>query len=138
MSILVWSHIGGLLVSTPYLLLKADIHTIPVAYWPFFGILAVLILVALTSFYKAVQTSPISLISPIVSAHLVVVILIPSQKGLFEMNPGVRRGLEGRRPRDAGCWAHRTICRAQDKRDPVAVPLPWLRAPGGSCGAAPS
>ena len=64
--------------------------------------------------------------------------LIPSQKGLLEMNPGVRRGLEGRRPRDAGCWAHRTICRAQDKRDPVAVPLPWLRAPGGSCGAAPS
>ena len=64
--------------------------------------------------------------------------LIPSQKGLFEMNPGVRRGLEGRRPRDAGCWPHRTICRAQDKRDPVAVPLPWLRAPGGSCGAAPS
>ena len=59
-------------------------------------------------------------------------------KGLFEMNPGVRRGLEGRRPRDAGCWPHRTICRAQDKRDPVAVPLPWLRAPGGSCGAAPS
>ena len=55
--------------------------------------------------------------------------LIPSQKGLFEMNPGVRRGLEGRRPRDAGCWPHRTICRAQDKRDPVAVPLPWLRAP---------
>ena len=54
------------------------------------------------------------------------------------MNPGVRRGLEGRRPRDAGCWPHRTICRAQDKRDPVAVPLPWLRAPGGSCGAAPS
>ena len=76
MSILVWSHIGGLLVSTPYLLLKADIHTIPVAYWPFFGILAVLILVALTSFYKAVQTSPISLVSPIVSAHLVVVILL--------------------------------------------------------------
>ena len=30
------------------------------------------------------------------------------------------------------------ICCAQDKRDPVAVPLPWLRAPGGSCGAAPS
>ena len=54
------------------------------------------------------------------------------------MNPGVRRGLEGRRPRDAGCWPHRTICRAQDKRDPVAVPLPWLRAPGGNCGAAPS
>ena len=76
MSILVWSHIGGLLVSTPYLLLKADIHTIPVAYWPFFGILAVLILVALTSFYKAVQTSPISLVSPIVSAHLVVVIFV--------------------------------------------------------------
>ena len=64
--------------------------------------------------------------------------LIPSQKGLFEMNPGVRRGLEGRSPRDAGCWPHRTICRAQDKRDPDAVPLPWLRAPGGSCGAAPS
>ena len=64
--------------------------------------------------------------------------MIPSQKGLFEMNPGVRRGLEGRRPRDAGCWPHRTICRAQDKRDPVAVPLPWLRAPSGSCGAAPS
>ena len=76
MSILVWSHIGGLLVETPYLLLKADIHTIPVAYWPFFGILAVLILVALTSFYKAAQTSPISLVSPIVSAHLVVVILL--------------------------------------------------------------
>ena len=45
-----------------------------------------------------------------------IAILIPSQKGLFEMNPGVRRGLEGRRPRDAGCWPHRTICRAQDKR----------------------
>ena len=29
-------------------------------------------------------------------------------------------------------------CCAQDKRDPVAVPFPWLRAPGGSCGAAPS
>ena len=39
------------------------------------------------------------------------------------MNPGVRRGLEGRRPRDAGCWPHRTICRAQDKRDPIAVPF---------------
>ena len=25
----------------------------------------------------------------------------------------------GRRPRDAGCWPHRTICRAQDKRDPL-------------------
>ena len=76
MSVLVWTHIGGLLVSTPYLLLKADVHTIPVAYWPFFGILALLILVATTSFYKAVQTSPISLVSPIVSAHLVVVILL--------------------------------------------------------------
>ena len=43
-----------------------------------------------------------------------------------------------RRPRDAGCWPHRPICCAQDKRDPVAVPLPWLRAPGGSCGEAPS
>ena len=39
------------------------------------------------------------------------------------MNPGVRRGLEGRRPRDAGCWPHRTICRVQDKRDPLRYPF---------------
>ena len=65
-------------------------------------------------------------------------IMIPSQKGLFEMNPGVRRGLEGRRPRDAGCWPHRTICALRTSVIPVVVPLPWLRAPGGSCGAAPS
>ena len=39
------------------------------------------------------------------------------------MSPGVRRCRGGQ------------ICCAQDKRDPVAVPLPWLRAPGGSCGA---
>ena len=49
--------------------------------------------------------------------------MIPSQEGLFEMKSGVRRGLEGRRPRDAGCWPHRTICRAQDKRDPVGYPF---------------
>ena len=76
MSILVWTHIGALVVSTPYLLLVAGLKPIPLAYWPVLGALAFFILLALTSFYKAVQTSPVSLVSPIVSAHLVVVILL--------------------------------------------------------------
>ena len=76
MSILVWTHIGALVVSTPYLLFVADPQPIPLAYWPVLGALAFFLLLAITSFYKAVQTSPVSLVSPIVSAHLVVVILL--------------------------------------------------------------
>ena len=76
MSLLVWTHIGALVVSTPLLLLQAELNPIPLVYWPVFGALVVLVLVALTSFYKAVQTSPLTIVSPIVSAHLVVVILL--------------------------------------------------------------
>ncbi len=76
MSVLVWSRIGALAVATPYLLLIADLPSVPLAYWPVLGALSVLILVAISSFYKAIQTSLLALISPIISAHLVVVILL--------------------------------------------------------------
>ena len=76
MSIMVWTHIGGLVVATPYLLLVADLNPIRLVYWPVLGGLALFILLAMSSFYKAIQTSPVTLVSPIVSAHIVVVILL--------------------------------------------------------------
>ena len=76
MSILVWTHIGGLAVSTSYLLLVADLKPISFVYLPALGALVFFILLAMTSFYKAIQTVPVSLVSPIISANLVIVILL--------------------------------------------------------------
>ena len=76
MSILVWTNIGGLVVSTPYLLLVADLEPISLVYLPAVGALVFFVLLAVTSFYKAIQTSPVTLISPIISANLVVIILL--------------------------------------------------------------
>ena len=63
MSILVWTNIGGLVVSTPYLLLVADLELISLVYLPALGALVFFVLLAVTSFYKAIQTSPVTLVN---------------------------------------------------------------------------
>jgi drug/metabolite transporter (DMT)-like permease len=74
--LLVVTHVAAVALATPYLVFMADLHGIPLAYWPLFGAVSLLILATLVSFYKALQAGPVALVSPTVSAHIVIVILL--------------------------------------------------------------
>ncbi len=75
--LLVITHVAAVLVVTPYLVFRADLHGIPLAYWPVFVAVSLLLLATLVSFYKGIQVGPVVLVSPIVSAHIVIVICSP-------------------------------------------------------------
>ena len=49
---------------------------VPLAYWLAFGGLSLLILATLASYYKGLQLGPVALVSPMVSVHVVVVVLL--------------------------------------------------------------
>ena len=75
--LLVWTHIAAVVIGTPYLLFGTGLPTeIPISYWAAFVGLSVLLLAILTTFYKGVQLAPVTMVSPIVAAHLVLVILL--------------------------------------------------------------
>jgi drug/metabolite transporter (DMT)-like permease len=74
--LLVVTHVAAVLMAAPYLVFMADLHGIPLAYWPVFGAVSLLILATLVSYYKGVQVGPVALVSPTVSAHIVIVILL--------------------------------------------------------------
>lgn len=75
--LLVWTHIAAVVIGTPYLLFGTGLPTeIPISYWAAFVGLSVLLLAILTTFYKGVQVAPVTMVSPIVAAHLVLVILL--------------------------------------------------------------
>jgi drug/metabolite transporter (DMT)-like permease len=88
--LLVVTHVAAVVLATPYLVFRADLHGIPLAYWPVFGAVSLLVLGTLVSFYKALQTGPVALVSPTVSAHIVIVILLSvlvlgEQIGIFQI-----------------------------------------------------
>lgn len=74
--VLLWTHLAALVIGFPYLLLATDVTEVTFTHWLLLGGISVMFLGTLTSFYKSLQTGPVALISPIVSAHLVIVILL--------------------------------------------------------------
>ena len=74
--LMLWSHVGAVVVATPYLALGGGLHAIPLTQFAILGGLIVLILCALVTFYKGLQAGPVALVSPIVSAHLIPVIIL--------------------------------------------------------------
>jgi drug/metabolite transporter (DMT)-like permease len=74
--LLLWTHLAAVLVATPYLVLGADLHAVSLKYVALFGGLSVVVLINLVAFYKGLQIGPVALVSPIVSGHLVIVILL--------------------------------------------------------------
>ena len=74
--LMLWSHIAAVVIATPYLALGAELHAIPLTHFAILGAMVVLILGALVTFYKGLQAGPVALVSPIVSAHLVLVIIL--------------------------------------------------------------
>jgi drug/metabolite transporter (DMT)-like permease len=79
-SLLLWSHIGAVVIATPYLVLGAELHSIPLTHFAILGGLSVLCLGMLVTFYKGLEIGPVSLVIPIISAHFILVILL---SGLF-------------------------------------------------------
>ena len=74
--LMLWTHIAAVVIATPYLLLGAELHAIPLTDLALLGGLSALILSGLVTFYKGLQAGPVALVSPIVSAHLILVILL--------------------------------------------------------------
>ena len=74
--LLVVTHVAGVGIATPYLLFGANLHGIPFLFLPAFAVVSLLLIATLVSYYKGLQLGPVALVSPIVSAHLVVVILL--------------------------------------------------------------
>ena len=74
--LVLWSHVGAVVIATPYLALGGELHAIPLTHFAILGGLIILILCALVTFYKGLQTGPVALVSPIVSAHLIPVIIL--------------------------------------------------------------
>ena len=74
--LMLWSHVGAVVIATPYLALGGELDAIPLTYFAILGGLIVLILCALVTFYKGIQAGPVALVSPIVSAHLIPVIIL--------------------------------------------------------------
>lgn len=74
--LMLWSHVGAVVTATPYLALGGGLHAISLTQFAILGGLMVLILGALVTFYKGLQAGPVALVSPIVSAHLIPVIIL--------------------------------------------------------------
>jgi drug/metabolite transporter (DMT)-like permease len=74
--LLLWVHVGAFIIGVPYLLLAADLGALSPGHWALFGVLSLVFLGMQSTFYKGLQIGPVVLVSPIVSAHLVIVILL--------------------------------------------------------------
>ena len=72
--LLLITHISGVAVATPYLLFASDLGGVPLVFLPVFAAVSVLLIATLGSYYRGLQLAPVALVSPIVSAHLVLVI----------------------------------------------------------------
>jgi drug/metabolite transporter (DMT)-like permease len=74
--LLLWSHVAAVVIATPYLALGGELHAIPLTHFAILAGLIVLILGALVTYYKGLKAGPVALVSPIVSAHLIPVIIL--------------------------------------------------------------
>ena len=74
--LLLWVHVGAFIVGVPYLLLAADLSAVTPGYWALFGVLSLVFLGMQSTFYKGLQVGTVVLVSPIVSTHLIIVILL--------------------------------------------------------------
>jgi drug/metabolite transporter (DMT)-like permease len=74
--LLVVSHVAAVGFATPFVLFGANLSEIPLLCLPAIAAVSLLFVAAAASFYKGLQLSPIALVSPIVSSHLVIVILL--------------------------------------------------------------
>ncbi|SVC08582.1 uncharacterized protein METZ01_LOCUS261436, partial [marine metagenome] len=74
--LLLWIHVGAFIIGVPYLLLATDLSAVSPSHWALFGVLSIVFLGMQSTFYKGLQVGPVVLVSPIVSAHLVIVILL--------------------------------------------------------------
>ena len=88
--LLVVTHIATVGIATPYLFLGANLDAIPFLLFPVFAAVSLLLVASLVSFYKGLQLGSVAIVSPIVSAHLVIVILLSvfilgEQIGLIQM-----------------------------------------------------
>lgn len=74
--LLLWIHVGAFIIGVPYLVLAADLGTVSPQLWALFGVMSLVFLGMQSMFYKGLQVGPVVLVSPIVSAHLIIVILL--------------------------------------------------------------
>ena len=73
---LLWSHISGIVLATPFALFVVDLGQVPIFYWMVLASGGLLLLGMLASYLKAVQLAPVALVAPIAATHVVVVILL--------------------------------------------------------------
>jgi drug/metabolite transporter (DMT)-like permease len=71
-----WVHVTSVGVTTIYLLLASSLGEITLAHWGELVGLSVLGVALYLGYHKALQLGPVSLVSPIVSSHTAVVILL--------------------------------------------------------------
>ena len=74
--LLLWSHIGAVVVTTLYLSLGEELHSIPLTHFAILGGLTVLCLGMLVTFYKGLEAGPVALVIPIISAHVIFVVFL--------------------------------------------------------------
>ncbi len=74
--LMLWSHIGVVVIATPYLALGAELHAISLTHFAILGGLSVLCLGMLVVFYKSLKVGPIALVIPIISTHIILVIFL--------------------------------------------------------------
>ena len=74
--LLLWIHLGGFIFGLPYLVLATDLGAVSPQLWALFGVLSIMFLGMMSTFLKGLQAGSVVVVSPIVSAHLVIVILL--------------------------------------------------------------
>ena len=74
--LLLWIHLGGFIFGLPYLVLATDLGAVSPQLWALFGVLSIMFLGMMSTFLKGLQVGSAVVVSPIVSAHLIIVILL--------------------------------------------------------------
>ena len=69
-------HIVAVAVSTVYLISAPDLGGVTLAQWAALAGLSTLVLSFYFGFYRSLQLSPVAIVSPIISAHAVVIVLL--------------------------------------------------------------
>ena len=72
--LLLWIHLGGFIFGLPYLVLATDLGAVSPQLWALFGVLSIMFLGMMSTFLKGLQVGSAVVVSPIVSAHLIIVI----------------------------------------------------------------
>lgn len=91
--LLLWIHIAAVAVATPFALFVVDLGQVPIFYWMVLAAVGLLFFGMFIAYFRAVQLTPLALVSPIVSTHVVVVILLAALLLNERLNQGQIAGM---------------------------------------------